>query len=130
MEEQQTAAWADFHPFREYERKIRDQLTDMFAASNFDAKRYRRYHSQSLGSCVCQPAAESFLVRTGSPPSAISCNSSFGRIAFANTDLSGDPSHVTAIGEGAGLPASFDGALRGWHMRVPAEYRLRLPVVK
>jgi hypothetical protein len=41
-------------------------------------------------------------------------NSPFGRIAFANTDLSGDPSHVTAIEEGERAAGQLlDGALRG-----------------
>ena len=41
MEEQQTRGRAELisTPFREYERKIREQLTDMFGASGLDAKR-------------------------------------------------------------------------------------------
>src|SRR4051794_4623930 len=118
MEEQQTRGRAELisTPFREYERKIREQLTDMFAASNFDAKRdIAGIILNRWGHAYASPQPGFFFGKDGKPAFRdILRNSSFGRIAFANTDLSGDPSHVTAIEEGERASGQLlDGALAG-----------------
>jgi len=118
MEEQQTRGRAELlsTPFREYERKIRDQLTDMFAASGFDARRdIAGIILNRWGHAYASPQPGFFFGKDGKPPFRdILRNSSFGRIAFANTDLSGDPSHVTAIEEGERAAGQLlDGALDG-----------------
>jgi spermidine dehydrogenase len=118
MEEQQTRGRAELisTPFREYERKIREQLTDMFAASNFDAKRdVAGIILNRWGHAYASPQPGFFFGKDGKPPFRdILRNSSFGRIAFANTDLSGDPSHVTAIEEGERAAGQLiDGVLGG-----------------
>jgi spermidine dehydrogenase len=118
MEEQQRRGRAELFStsFREYERKLREQLTDMFGASGFDAKRdIAGIILNRWGHAYASPQPGFFFGKDGkSAFRDILRNSSFGRIAFANTDLSGDPSHVTAIEEGERaarqlLDAALDG---------------------
>ncbi|MBV9479959.1 MAG: NAD(P)-binding protein [Acidobacteria bacterium] len=88
-------------PFRDYEREIRAQLSEMFSASGFDAAR----HIAGLvlnrwGHAYVSPQPGFFFGNDGNPPPRdILRAAPFGRIAFANTDLSGTPDHRTAIGE-------------------------------
>ena len=52
-------------PFRDYERQIRQQFTDMFARSGFDAAaRHRRNHPQPLGTRLFEPGSR-ILFRQG-----------------------------------------------------------------
>jgi spermidine dehydrogenase len=118
MEEQQKRGRAELlsTPFRDYEHKIRGQLTDMFSASNFDASRdIAGIILNRWGHAYASPQPGFFFGKDGKPAFRdILRKSSFGRIAFANTDLSGDPSHVTAIEEGERAAGQLlDGALRG-----------------
>jgi spermidine dehydrogenase len=88
-------------PFRDYERQIRLQLTEMFSASGFDAARdIAGIVLNRWGHAYVSPQPGFFFGRDGNPaPRAILRAAPFGRIAFANTDLSGTPDHRTAIGE-------------------------------
>jgi spermidine dehydrogenase len=88
-------------PFRDYERQIRAQLTEMFSASGFDAKRdIAGIVLNRWGHAYVSPQPGFFFGRDGNPPArAILRAAPFGRIAFANTDLSGTPDHRTAIKE-------------------------------
>jgi spermidine dehydrogenase len=88
-------------PFREYERQIRTQLTEMFSASGFDAARdIAGIVLNRWGHAYVSPQPGFFFGSDGNPaPRAILRAAPFGRIAFANTDLSGTPDHRTAIGE-------------------------------
>ena len=87
--------------FREYERKLREQFTDMFSMSGFDARRdiagiiLNRWGHHYI---VPQPG---FKYGEDGKPAAreILRQAPFGRIAFANTDLTGVSGHVTAIEE-------------------------------
>jgi spermidine dehydrogenase len=87
--------------FRDYERQIRAQLTDMFSASGFDASRdIAGIVLNRWGHAYVSPQPGFFFGTDGKPaPSAILRAAPFGRVAFANTDLSGTPDHRTAIGE-------------------------------
>jgi spermidine dehydrogenase len=101
-------------PFRQYETKLREQLTDMFAASGFDARRdIAGIILNRWGHAYCSPQPGFFFGTDGRPaPRDVLRNASFGRIAFANTDLSGDPSHETSIAEAERAAAQLlDGAL-------------------
>jgi len=88
-------------PFRDYERQIRAQLTDMFSASGFDATRdIAGIVLNRWGHAYVSPQPGFFFGKDGNPPPrAILRAAPFGRITFANTDLSGTPDHRTAIGE-------------------------------
>jgi len=88
-------------PFREYERQIRTQLSEMFSASGFDAARdIAGIILNRWGHAYVSPQPGFFFGTDGKPPArAILRAAPFGRIAFANTDLSGTPDHRTAIGE-------------------------------
>ena len=88
-------------PFREYERQIRTQLSEMFSAYGFDAARdIAGIVLNRWGHAYVSPQPGFFFGSNGKPPArAILRSAPFGRIAFANTDLSGTPDHRTAIGE-------------------------------
>jgi spermidine dehydrogenase len=102
--DQQTAGRAELlsTSFRDYERRVREQLTEMFAATGFDAKRdVAGIVLNRWGHAYCSPQPGFFFGKDGQPaPREILRRAPFGRIAFANTDLSGDPGHTTAIAEG------------------------------
>jgi spermidine dehydrogenase len=87
--------------FRDYERRIREQLTEMFAASGFDAQRdIAGIILNRWGHAYCSPQPGFFFGKEGKPaPRDILRAGPFGRIAFANTDLSGSPANTTAIEE-------------------------------
>jgi len=102
-------------PFRRYELKLREQLTEMFGPSGFDARRdVAGIILNRWGHAYGSPQPGFFFGVDGKPaPRDILRNASFGRIAFANTDLSGDPNHQTSIAEAERAAGQLlDGALR------------------
>jgi spermidine dehydrogenase len=86
-------------PFREYERQIRQQLTDMFRHSGFDASRdIAGIILNRWGHAYASPAPGFYFGKDGRPaPGDLLRAAPFGRIAFANTDLSGTPDHKSSI---------------------------------
>jgi spermidine dehydrogenase len=104
LTEQQSAGRAELlsNSFQDYERKVREQMTEMFAGSGFNAKRdIAGIVLNRWGHAYCSPQPGFFFGKDGHPaPREILRRAPFGRIAFANTDLSGDPGHTTAIAEG------------------------------
>jgi spermidine dehydrogenase len=86
-------------PFREYERQIRQQFTDMFARSGFDASRdIAGIILNRWGHAYASPAPGFYFGKDGKPaPGDVLRAAPFGRIAFANTDLSGTPDHKSSI---------------------------------
>jgi spermidine dehydrogenase len=85
--------------FREYERQIRQQFTDMFGASGFDvAKDIAGIILNRWGHAYLSPAPGFFFGKDGTPaPGDVLRAAPFGRIAFANTDLSGVADHRSSI---------------------------------
>jgi spermidine dehydrogenase len=88
--------------FREYESKIREQFTDMFAMSGFDAKRdIAGIILNRWGHHFICPQPGFMFGRDGKPsPRDVLRKVPFGRIAFAHTDLNGFSDHAPAIEEG------------------------------
>jgi spermidine dehydrogenase len=86
-------------PFREYERQIRRQLSEMFARSGFDASRdIAGIILNRWGHAYLSPAPGFFFGTNGKPaPGEVLRAAPFGRIAFANTDLSGVADHRSSI---------------------------------
>ena len=86
-------------PFREYERQIRQQFTEMFAHSGFDATRdIAAIILNRWGHAYLSPAPGFFFGKDGRPaPGDVLRAAPFGRIAFANTDLSGVADHRSSI---------------------------------
>ncbi|HET6177691.1 MAG TPA: FAD/NAD(P)-binding protein [Candidatus Sulfotelmatobacter sp.] len=86
-------------PFRDYERQIRQQFTDMFARSGFDAARdIAGIILNRWGHAYLSPAPGFFFGKDGKPaPGDVLRAAPFGRIAFANTDLSGVADHRSSI---------------------------------
>jgi spermidine dehydrogenase len=85
--------------FREYERQIRRQLTDMFAGSGFDAGRdIAGIILNRWGHAYASPAPGFYFGKEGKPaPGDVLRAAPFARISFANTDLSGTPDHKSSI---------------------------------
>lgn len=86
-------------PFREYERQIREQFTAMFAQSGFDASRdIAGIILNRWGHAYASPAPGFYFGKDGKPaPGDVLRAAPFGRIAFANVDLSGMPDHKSSI---------------------------------
>ena len=86
-------------PFREYERQIRQQFTDMFARSGFDGARdIAGIILNRWGHAYLSPAPGFFFGKDEKPaPGDVLRAAPFGRIAFANTDLSGVADHRSSI---------------------------------
>jgi len=86
-------------PFAEYERQIRQQLTDMFARTGFDARRdIAGIILNRWGHAYASPAPGFYFGKEGKPaPGELLRSAPFGRIAFANVDLSGMPDHKSSI---------------------------------
>ena len=87
--------------FREYERRIREQLTELFSRSGFDANRdIAGIVLNRWGHAYLSPQPGFFFGKDGRPaPREILRAAPFGRIAFANCDLSGAPDHITSVEE-------------------------------
>jgi len=86
-------------PFRDYERQIREQFTAMFASSGFDAARdIAGIILNRWGHAYLSPAPGFFFGKDGKPaPGDVLRAAPFGRVAFANTDLSGVADHRSSI---------------------------------
>jgi spermidine dehydrogenase len=86
-------------PFREYEQRIREQFTEMFARSGFDPKRdIAGIILNRWGHAYLNPQPGFFFGKNGQPaPRDILRNAPFGRIAFANSDLAGIMDHRCSI---------------------------------
>jgi spermidine dehydrogenase len=89
-------------PFREYERQIRQQFTHMFAPTGFDASHdIAGIILNRWGHAYASPAPGFYFGKNGQPaPGEVLRAAPFGRIAFANVDLSGMPDHKSSIIEG------------------------------
>jgi spermidine dehydrogenase len=86
-------------PFREYERQIRQQFAEMFSRTGFDASRdIAGIILNRWGHAYVSPAPGFYFGKDGNPaPGEVLRAAPFGRIAFANTDLSGMPDHRSSI---------------------------------
>ena len=86
-------------PFRDYERQIRQQFTDMFARAGFDGSRdIAGIILNRWGHAYASPAPGFYFGKDGKPaPGDVLRAAPFGRIAFANVDLSGMPDHKSSI---------------------------------
>ena len=85
--------------FRDYERRIRQQFTDMFASAGFDAQRdIAGIILNRWGHAYLSPQPGFFFGKNGQPaPREVLRRAPFGRIAFANTDLAGAMDHRFSI---------------------------------
>jgi len=85
--------------FRDYERKIREQFTEMFGGFGFDARRdIKGIILNRWGHAYLNPQPGFFFGRDGKhAPSEVLRAAPFGRIAFANTDLAGIMDHRCSI---------------------------------
>ncbi len=85
--------------FREYERRIREHLTAMFGRAGFDARRdIAGIILNRWGHAYLSPQPGFFFGRDGQPaPGEILRTQPVGRIAFANSDVTGIMDHRTSI---------------------------------
>jgi len=86
-------------PFMDYERRIREQLTDMFATSGFDARRdIAGIVLNRFGHAFINPQPGFFFGLDGKPAAREALRGgSFGRIAFSHCDLAGAMDHRNAF---------------------------------
>jgi spermidine dehydrogenase len=86
-------------PFREYERRIRKQMVMMFGRYGFDAQcDIRGLILNRWGHAYLSPQPGFFFGKNGgSGPGEVLRKESHGRIAFANSDLTGIMDHRTSI---------------------------------
>ena len=87
--------------FAQYERALRQQLADMFAAAGFDPRRdIAGIILNRWGHAYVNPQPGFFFGTDGQPaPRDILRQAPHGRIAFANTDLAGAMDHRNSIRE-------------------------------
>ncbi len=85
--------------FRDYERRLREQFTEMFGRSGFDAQRdIAAIILNRWGHAYVSPAPGFFFGADGKPaPRDVLRDAPFGRITFANTDLVGAMDHRNSI---------------------------------
>jgi spermidine dehydrogenase len=85
--------------FRDYERQIREQFSDMFAGAGLNTARdIAGIILNRWGHAYLSPQPGFFFGRDGRPaPREILRKAPFGRIAFANTDLAGAMDHRYSI---------------------------------
>jgi spermidine dehydrogenase len=85
--------------FKEYERRIREQFTEMFAGAGFDAQRdIAGIILNRWGHAYLSPQPGFFFGKDGQPaPREVLRRAPFGRITFANTDLAGAMDHRYSI---------------------------------
>ena len=88
-------------PYREYERRIREQLTAMFGASGFDATRVMAgLVLNRWGHAYLSPQPGFFFGKDRQPaPGEVLRGTPVGRVAFANSDVSGIMDHRASIQE-------------------------------
>jgi spermidine dehydrogenase len=86
-------------PFRDYERQIRQQFADMFSRAGFDpARDIAGIVLNRWGHAYVSPPPGWYYGSNGKPgPRDVLRAAPFGRIAFANTDLSGNMDHRSSI---------------------------------
>jgi spermidine dehydrogenase len=85
--------------FRDYERMIREQFTAMFGKAGFDADRdIAGIILNRWGHAYLSPQPGFFFGANGKPgPGEVLRQNPYGRIAFANSDLSGIMDHRMSI---------------------------------
>jgi spermidine dehydrogenase len=84
--------------FRDYERKVREQMDEMFSQTGFNARRdIAGIILNRWGHAFVTPQPGFFFGLNGKPaPRDVLRNAPFGRIAFSHTDLAGAQDHRNA----------------------------------
>jgi spermidine dehydrogenase len=87
--------------FQDYERQIREQLTEMFGASGFDARRdIAGIVLNRFGHAFINPQPGFFFGLNGEPAARDALRAGpYGRIAFSHSDLAGAMDHRNAFME-------------------------------
>jgi len=84
--------------FRDYETQIRQQFVDMFGPAGFDPRDIAGIILNRWGHAYVSPQPGWYYGADGRPaPRDVLRAAPFGRIAFANTDLSGNMDHRSSI---------------------------------
>jgi spermidine dehydrogenase len=88
-------------PFSVYEKKVREQFASMFGSHGFDGRRdIAGIILNRWGHAYLVPQPGFFFGKDGKPaPAELMRRHPFGRIAFANSDLSGIMDHRASITE-------------------------------
>jgi spermidine dehydrogenase len=87
--------------YRDYERRIREQLVRLFARAGFDSRAdIAGIVLNRWGHAYVCPAPGFYFGRNGKPAAPEVLRQPLGRIAFANSELNGHQNWVDATGEG------------------------------
>jgi spermidine dehydrogenase len=87
-------------PYADYERQIRQQMTEMFGPSGFDARRdIAGIVVNRWGHCFSAPPPGFLYAQDGSPSPRDILRRPFGRIHFAHSELSGRMNMMNAMNE-------------------------------
>lgn len=97
-------------PFRTYERAIREQLTALFGKAGFEADRdIAGIILNRWGHAYLSPQPGFFFGTGGKPgPGEVLRGNPYGRVAFANSDLSGIMDHRMSIQEARRAVSQID----------------------
>jgi spermidine dehydrogenase len=88
-------------PFADYERQVRQQMTEMFGSAGFDAKRdIAGIVVNRWGHAFCAPAPGFFHGANGAPGARDIIRKPHGRVVFAHSELNGRMSMRFALNEG------------------------------
>jgi len=100
-------------PFREYERRIREQFAMMFSSSGFDARRDIAGIILNRWGHAYLSAQPGFFFGSSGQPAAgeVLRHTPHGRIAFANSDLTGIMDHRASIIEAHRAAGQLAGAV-------------------
>lgn len=86
--------------YAEFEKQIREQMTEMFGAAGFDARRdIAGIVLNRWGHAYCAPQPGFYLGRDGQPPPSDVIRRPHGRIAFAHSELLGTMAMAHAMHE-------------------------------
>jgi spermidine dehydrogenase len=87
--------------YADFERQIREQLSAMFAAAGFDAKRdIAGIVLNRWGHAYFAPTPGFFFGKDGAPPPHEVIRKGYGRVQFANSELQGNMNMAHAMLEG------------------------------
>ena len=89
-------------PYRVFERRIRYQMTTLFARSGFDAERdIAAIVTNRWGHAYIVPQPGFFFGRNGRPAPRDVIREGYGRVTFGHSELAGEQLWTTAVAEGA-----------------------------
>ena len=117
-------------PYREYERRLREQLSMLFSRAGFDVRRdIAAIVLNRWGHAYLSPQPGFFFGREGAAaPGDVLRHQPFGRVAFANSDLAGIMDHRSLrSSKRSGLRAGARANVVNRHLKPQLQCRPMIP---